>query len=147
MGNLFLVLLRRPRKGDRKEKRNDPFWEFGRFGITGCHKSNLMNVKRHCIRGGDRLAFAQGGATGFQLVYVAPPVWKVIHRNVMEVNWRPRGVAVSILPRTGASPERRHNRVATSENICRRNKPPNVGRQICQSISCPEATVAMGRRN
>jgi hypothetical protein len=39
---VFVVMLRRPRKNDR---RSDPFWEFGSFGCTGCHGKNLLHPK------------------------------------------------------------------------------------------------------
>ena len=55
-----IVMLRRPRK-DGKEMRSDPFWEFGSFGITGCHANNIMHPKRCKELEGTRLAFAQGG--------------------------------------------------------------------------------------
>ena len=38
---VILVHLRRPRS--RSDKRDDPFWEFGSFGITGCHARNLLH--------------------------------------------------------------------------------------------------------
>src|ERR1041384_295495 len=89
MSNLYLVLLRRPRRWDPKEKRSDPFWEFGSFGTTGCHKTNLLRPKTARIVDGDQLAFAQGGSMGVRLVFVTPPVRRVLHRRFLEIRWEP----------------------------------------------------------
>jgi len=69
---LFPVLLRRPR--GRDDARTDPFWEFGSFGLTGCHRQNLLHPENSRIRDGDRLAFIQGGPIGSRLIFVTPPV-------------------------------------------------------------------------
>ena len=37
---VILVLLRQPSSAVT-ERRDDPFWEFGSFGCTGCHGRNL----------------------------------------------------------------------------------------------------------
>ena len=37
MPNVFFVHLRRPNRSDPDEQRDDPFYEFGSFGCTGCH--------------------------------------------------------------------------------------------------------------
>jgi hypothetical protein len=42
---VVVVLLRQPRK-DISEMRTDPFWEFGSFGLTGCHQRNLLHPKK-----------------------------------------------------------------------------------------------------
>jgi hypothetical protein len=68
---VFIVMLRRPRQND---PRADPFWEFGSFGCTGCHRRNLLHPKKCQIKPGDRLAFVQGGEGGFRLVLVTPPI-------------------------------------------------------------------------
>jgi hypothetical protein len=65
---VIIVHLRRPRSGD---KRADPLYEFGSFGLTGCHRTNLL--ADHAAAGA-RLAFAQGGDLGFRLVMLTPPV-------------------------------------------------------------------------
>lgn len=83
---IVIVALRRPRKRDR---RDDPFWEFGSFGITGCHKDNLLNPKKLRELQGVKLAFAQGGKGGFRLVFLTPPISLVRHRKVAEARWRP----------------------------------------------------------
>jgi hypothetical protein len=83
---IVVVHLRRPGKHD---PRNDPFWEFGSFGITGCHKDNLLNPKKIHELEGVRLAFAQGGKDGFKLVFVTPRISTVKHRKVAETRWQP----------------------------------------------------------
>ncbi len=42
---VLVALLRQPRMERPNEMRSDPFWEFGSFGLTGCHKTNLMHPK------------------------------------------------------------------------------------------------------
>ena len=72
---VFIVVLRRPKLSNPHEKREDPFWEFGSFGSTGCHRRNLLNPNEAKDRlEGARLAFAQGGREGFKLVMLTPPV-------------------------------------------------------------------------
>lgn len=65
---VIIVHLRRPGSGD---KRTDPLYEFGSFGLTGCHQENLLADQDAA---GARLAFAQGGDLGFRLVMLTPPV-------------------------------------------------------------------------
>ena len=72
--NIVIVMLRRPNKNDQGEMRSDPFWEFGSFGCTGCHRRNLLSPKRAKELEGLRLAFAQGGPEGMKLVHLTPPV-------------------------------------------------------------------------
>lgn len=88
---VFIVFLRRPRKGDA---RGDPFWEFGSFGCTGCHQHNLLHPARCRVRDGDRLAFVQGGPLGCRLLLVTPPVKRVLHSSRegtgrVEIQWKP----------------------------------------------------------
>ncbi len=90
-GRLFVVTLRRPRKCDQ---RTDPFWEFGSFGCTGCHRPNLMHPKNCQIRNEDRLAFVQGGHLGSRLLLVTPPVKRIDHpggspNGTIELRWHP----------------------------------------------------------
>lgn len=84
---VVLVHLRRPDRSDPKEKRSDPFWEFGSFGCTGCHKDNLMHLSNAEALDGKRLGFAQGGNSGFKLVLLTPPVTVVGHKDRCEVCW------------------------------------------------------------
>jgi hypothetical protein len=89
MPKVIIVNLRRPRLNKLDEMRDDPFWEFGSFGCTGCHKKNLMNVKKIHLLKGLRFAFAQGGNGGFKLVHLTPPVETHAFKNIAEVKWRP----------------------------------------------------------
>ncbi len=88
-----LVLLRRPRGDDQ---RSDPYYEFGSFGCTTCHSSNLLHPRHAGALHGRRLAFAQGGNLGFRLVFLTPPIrevrmWFDPVRNIefCEVLWKP----------------------------------------------------------
>lgn len=84
---VVLVHLRQPNRADIDEKRSDPFWEFGSFGCTGCHRRNLMNCSNAEALDGMRLAFAQGGDLGFRLVLLTPPVRVFTHQNCCEARW------------------------------------------------------------
>jgi len=85
---VIIVLLRRPSTA-RTERRDDPFWESGSFGCTGCHNRNLMNPKRAYELNGARLAFVQGGPLGFRLVHVTPEIWIEPTSRGVEARWRP----------------------------------------------------------
>lgn len=80
---VIIVHLRRPRSGD---ERTDPLYEFGSFGLTGCHRTNLL--ADHAAAG-CRLAFAQGGDLGFRLVMLTPPVDVRQLAHVREAFWSP----------------------------------------------------------
>ncbi|MBZ5555579.1 MAG: hypothetical protein LAO21_22970 [Acidobacteriia bacterium] len=82
---IIIVHLRRPNKRD---PRDDPFWEFGSFGITGCHDKNLLNPKKTKELIGVRLAFAQGGMEGTRLVLLTPPIRSL--EKIGEALWSPR---------------------------------------------------------
>jgi hypothetical protein len=84
---VVIVHLRRPNQKDKKEARPEPFYEFGSFGCTGCHKKNMMNPKRIEQLNGFRLAFAQGGPDEFRLIQLTPPVTYVKHKNRCELKW------------------------------------------------------------
>jgi hypothetical protein len=89
MSNLFIVMLRQPRKND---PRTDPFWEFGSFGCTGCHRRNLLHPKLCRIADGDLLAFIQGGHLGSRLLLITPPVKRIVHEAAtgnsrVELRW------------------------------------------------------------
>ena len=86
---VLVVHLRQPRLANPKEVRSDPFWEFGSFGLTGCHSRNLMNPKKLSELNGGRLAFAQGGRLGMKLVYLSPPVKVTRHGSLGEATWEP----------------------------------------------------------
>jgi len=85
---VIIVLLRRP-TAKPSEKRSDPFWEFGSFGITRCHGENLMHRRNADKLKGVRFAFAQGGREGTRLVHLTPPVRIVEHRDRIEALWTP----------------------------------------------------------
>jgi hypothetical protein len=85
---VILVHLRRPRNRP-DESRSDPFWEFGSFGCTGCHRANLMHPRRIDELVGARLGFAQGGHDGFRLVHLTPPVRVEMHAHRCEARWSP----------------------------------------------------------
>jgi len=88
MSNLFIVYLRRPAKDDPRE---DPFWEFGSFGCTGCHRKNLLSSNCQIVSD-DQLAFVQGGDRGARLLLITPPVTLKKHPNgFIEVTWKPAG--------------------------------------------------------
>ncbi len=87
MERIIIVHLRRPGKDDL---RSDPFWEFGSFGVTGCHHNNLLHPKNSPGLIGIRLAFAQSGKLGTRLVYLTPPINRVVvYRRRSEVLWSP----------------------------------------------------------
>jgi len=92
---VVMVHLRRP-WGD-EDKRGDPFWEFGSFGITGCHHSNVMNPKKAHELLDARLAFAQGGPNGMRLVFLSPPIMRIRRykregEDLVEARWHPKGM-------------------------------------------------------
>lgn len=70
--DVYLVMLRQPK--NHKDDRDDPFWEFGSFGVTGCHDGNLLHFKNAKKLEGARLAFAQGGDQCFRLVCLTPKI-------------------------------------------------------------------------
>lgn len=84
---VILALLRQPELHRRDEQRNDPFWEFGSFGLTGCHRTNLLHPRRAHELNGRCIAFAQGGPSGFRPVYLTPPISIRHHAHVCEVTW------------------------------------------------------------
>lgn len=87
---VIVVHLRRPRLNDPKDSRRDPFWEFGSFGLTGCHSKNLMHPKRADELKNARLAFMQGGQESMKLVFLSPPVRVIVYDNdIVEARWKP----------------------------------------------------------
>lgn len=71
MPHVYIVHLRKPKKGDL---RFEPYWESGSFGVTGCHKENLLHHRTSPVRVGDRLAFMQGYNRQFRIVGLTPPL-------------------------------------------------------------------------
>ena len=82
---VIVVMLRQPTR-ELTESRTDPMYEFGCFGLTGCHSANLL---RDEFASGARLAFAQGGSGEVRLVYVTPPVRVVDHGELRACSWTP----------------------------------------------------------
>lgn len=87
--SVFLVMLRQPYPASShpNEMRTDPFWEFGSFGLTGCHSRNLLHPRNAKMIEGSRLGFVQGGKQGMKLVYLTPPIHVICHPNVCEATW------------------------------------------------------------
>lgn len=81
----YFVFLRRP--WGLADRRNDPFWEFGSFGRTGCHAKNLLHPQRSPLRDGDRLAFLQGGPNEIRIVALTPPLRIFPFRDAIEARW------------------------------------------------------------
>ncbi len=94
MQNVIIVHLRRPKSRTKNpdEKRSDPFWEFGSFGITQCHAKNLMHRKHVERLKGVRFAFAQGGRQGTRLLHLTPPVQIREHHGCIEATWFPHAM-------------------------------------------------------
>lgn len=87
---LFVVHLRRPHGVN--DVRKDPWWEYGSFGLSGCHRANLLHPSRSRVRTGDQLAFVQGGPMGTRLLLITPPVHRRVWGNasgpaLLEVTW------------------------------------------------------------
>lgn len=82
---VILVHLRQPRSVPG-ESRTDPLYEFGSFGLTGCHRHNLLSDTSAT---GARLAFVQPGPGAMRVVYVTPPVKVKDHGRCREATWAP----------------------------------------------------------
>jgi len=91
MTKVFLVHLRRPVSASQNpnERRDDPFYEFGSFGCTGCHSRNLLHPRHIEELEGSRLGFVQGGKSGSKLVYLTPPIYITDWGNRCEARWTP----------------------------------------------------------
>lgn len=84
---VFVALLRQPHNEKPDEMRSDPFWEFGSFGLTGCHKTNLLHPKKVHELAGARIAFVQGGEVGSKLIYLTPPVVATPLGDRSQISW------------------------------------------------------------
>lgn len=82
---LYFVFLRRPRTVT--DLRSDPFWEFGSFGVTGCHRKNLLHPIHTPLRDGDRLVFLQGGDQEIRAVGLTPPVKILRDAERLNLRW------------------------------------------------------------
>jgi hypothetical protein len=85
---VIVVMLRVPKR-TAGESRDDPFWEFGSFGCTGCHRHNLLNPRRSSELRGARFGFVQGGDDGLRLVHVTPPISVRSVGDICEAFWSP----------------------------------------------------------
>lgn len=83
---VFFVYLRRPGTNDT---RADPFYEFGSFGCTECHCTNLFHSRHAEELQGARLAFVQGGDRGARLVLLTPPITVKVWQRNCEARWTP----------------------------------------------------------
>ncbi len=88
---VFFVHLRRPYSASHSpnERRSDPFYEFGSFGCTGCHSSNLFHPRNAEKLTGARLAFVQGGRLGARLIFLTPPIVVRVWADRCEARWTP----------------------------------------------------------
>lgn len=83
---IILVHLRRPDRSKPNESRTDPMYEFGCFGLTGCHNDNLLNGTGAANA---RLGFIQPGPNAMRLVFLTPPVQVVNHGKRTAAHWSP----------------------------------------------------------
>ncbi len=83
---VILVMLRQPDESNPEEARTDPMYEFGSFGLTGCHRRNVLASTRAT---GARFAFAQPGPNEARLVMLTSPVTIVRHATILEATWAP----------------------------------------------------------
>ncbi|HEY2827879.1 MAG TPA: hypothetical protein VGJ04_09790 [Pirellulales bacterium] len=88
---VYLVHLRRPRSAriNPNEQRDDPFYELGSFGCTGCHSKNLFSAQYADDLEGSRLGFIQGGRMGSRLVFLSPPITVQKWSDRCEAKWTP----------------------------------------------------------
>jgi hypothetical protein len=68
------------------DKRTDPFWEFGAFGATGCHRKNLLR-RNGSLGDGARLLFIQGGKSELRAVGLTPPIKVVERQGALHTRW------------------------------------------------------------
>ena len=92
MSNYYFVFLRKPK--NFRDQRDDPFWEFGSFGCTGCHHHNLLHPNRAKFGKRDRLVFLQGGTLGVKIIGITPPVTQCTVKSrtgkfgkIVELRW------------------------------------------------------------
>ncbi len=88
---VFFVYLRRPMspRQSPNERRDDPFYEFGSFGCTGCHRKSLFHPDHASELKGAMLAFVQGGRRGARLVFLTPPITVTVRGDRCEARWTP----------------------------------------------------------
>lgn len=81
---VILVHLRQPKRSDANESRTDPLYEFGSFGTTDCHNTNLL---RDTEATGSRFGFIQPGPRAMRLVFLTPPVTVIDHGKRRAAHW------------------------------------------------------------
>ena len=88
---VYMIHLRRPHPKSTRpdDKRSDPFWEFGSFGLNNCHQKNVLNPRHMQEVEGARLAFAQGGKKGMRLLFITGPIHVEAHKRFREAHWAP----------------------------------------------------------
>lgn len=79
----MFIHLQQP--GGPGDARDDPFWEYGTFGCTGCHDKQVKSGRLD----GACLGFIQGGADTLRLVYLTPPVRTTFGQPGAMVEWEP----------------------------------------------------------
>lgn len=83
---VILVHLRQPKRSDANESRTDPLYEFGSFGTTDCHNTNLL---RDTAATGARFGFIQPGPGIMRLMFLTPPVTVIDHGKRRGAHWKP----------------------------------------------------------
>jgi hypothetical protein len=83
---VFFMHLRQPGPDD---PRTDPLYEFGSFGCTKCHCTNLFHPRHAEDLAGSRLAFVQGGDGGSRLVFLTPSITVRVWADNCEACWTP----------------------------------------------------------
>lgn len=82
---VVVVHLRRPQ--GKKDKRCDPFWEYGIFGIRSVIRKTYSTPGKVGMLQAVRLAFAQGSDLGMRLVFLSPPIWIERHEDCRVARW------------------------------------------------------------
>ena len=86
--NIYSIYLRRPKT--KSDSRDDPFYDRGDFGSTGCHSKNILNprYKNKFKEGNAKLCFMQGGSENTKIVYITPSLSKVIEKkDILILKW------------------------------------------------------------
>lgn len=83
---IILVHLRQPDRSKPEESRTDPIYEYGCFGLTGCHNKNLLHDTSAT---GARFGFIQPGPRAMRLVFLTPPVEVKDHGKRRAAHWKP----------------------------------------------------------
>lgn len=84
MSQVYAAFLRRPRS--LADERCDPFWEFGAFGLSGCHRTNLLHPDG-LLSDGARVVFLQGGKHEIRVVGLTPPIKVIKRSDGVHIRW------------------------------------------------------------